>query len=114
LIEGLNGERLKLRREMRTRATPAAVGSLATALADRFAAAAASLAALESPPAAGSTQAALASSIVRARDAYRTLAAASTANDMAGSGAALKQVDAAEADVDTALEGFALLGYSPA
>jgi hypothetical protein len=114
LIEGLNGERLKLRREMRARATPAAVGSLATALADRFAVAAASLAVLESPPAAGSTQAALASSIVRARDAYRALAAASTAEGPADYGAALKQVNAAEADVDTALEGFALLGYSQA
>ena len=53
LIEGLNGERLKLRREMRIQATPAAVGGLATTLADRFAAAAASLAVLESPPVAG-------------------------------------------------------------
>jgi hypothetical protein len=112
LIEGLNGERLKLRREMRIQATPAAVGGLATTLADRFAAAAASLAVLESPPAAGPTQTALASSIVRARDAYRTLAAASTANGQAGYGTARAQVNTAEDGVDTALKGFALLGYS--
>jgi hypothetical protein len=114
LIEGLNGERLTLRREMRTHATPAAVGGFATTLADRFAVTAASLAALEPPPVAGPTQTALASSILRARDTYRTLAAASTAGDQAGYGAALKQVSAAEAGVDTALEGFALLGYSQA
>jgi len=44
VIDGLNGQRLKLRREMRIQATPAAVSGLATTLADRFAAAAASLA----------------------------------------------------------------------
>ncbi len=114
LIEGLNKQRLTLRREMRIRATPAAAGSLATALADRFATAAASLAVLESPPAAGPTQTALASSILRARDTYRALAAASTAENQAGYDAALEQVSAAEAGVDTALEGFALLGYSQA
>lgn len=112
LIEGLNGERLKLRREMRVQATPAAVRSLATTLGDRFAAAAASLAALESPPVAGPTQTALASSIVRARDAYRALAGASTVAGQAGYDAARAQVSTAEAGVDTALEGFALLGYS--
>jgi hypothetical protein len=114
LIEGLNEQRLTLRRAMRAHASPAAVGRFAATLADRFSAAAASLAALESPPAAGPTQTALASSIVRARDAYRALAAASTAEGPAGYGAARAQVNTAEAGVDTALEGFALLGYSPA
>jgi hypothetical protein len=112
LIEGLNAQRLTLRREMRTHATPAAVGQFASALADRFAAAAASLAALESPPVAGPIQTALASAILRARDTYRTLAAASTAAGQAGYPAALAQVNAAEAGVDRALEGFSLLGYS--
>jgi hypothetical protein len=114
LIEGLNEQRLTLRREMRAHASPAAVGRFAATLADRFSAAAASLAALEPPPVAGPTQTALASSIVRARDAYRALAAASTAEGPAGYGAARAQVNTAEAGVDTALEGFALLGYSPA
>jgi hypothetical protein len=112
LIEGLNRERLTLRHEMRAHATPAAVGGFATTLADRFAVTAGSLAALEPPPVAGPTQTALASSILRARDTYRALAAASTAGDQAGYEAALEQVSTAEAGVDTALEGFALLGYS--
>ncbi len=113
-IEGLNAQRLTLRREMRTHASPAAVGRFAATLADRFAAAAASLAALEPPPVAGPTQTALASSMLRARDTYRALAAASTAEDQASYDAALERVNAAEAGVDTALEGFALLGYSQA
>lgn len=111
LIEGLNKERLTLRGAMRIHPTPAAAGRFATTLADRLAAAAASLALLEAPPVAGPTQTALASSILRARDTYRTLAAASTATGQAGYPATLAQVDAAEAGVDTALEGFALLGY---
>lgn len=112
LIEGLNRERLTLRREMRAQPTPAAVGRFATSLADRFAAAASSLALLESSPVAGPTQTALASSILRARDTYRALAAASAAPGQVGYPAALLQVGAAEAGVDTALESFALLGYS--
>jgi hypothetical protein len=114
LIEGLNGERLTLRRAMRAHAAPIAVGRFASTLANRFASAAASLAVLEPPPVAGPTQTVLASSIVRARDTYRALAAASTAEDAAGYGVALERVNAAEAGVDTALEGFALLGYSQA
>jgi hypothetical protein len=114
LIEGLNEQRLTLRREMRTHASPATVGRFAATLADRFTAAAGSLAALEPPPVAGPTQTALASSMLRARDTYRALAAASAAEDQASYNAVLEQVSAAEAGVDTALEGFALLGYSQA
>jgi hypothetical protein len=112
LIEGLNSERLALRRAMQTNASPAAVGHLATTLADRFAAAAGSLEVLEPPPVAGAAQTALASAMLKARDTYTALAAASTAKDRAGYDAAPAQVAAAEAGVDTALEGFALLGYS--
>lgn len=112
LIEGLNRERLTLRREMRTHSTPTAAGRLATTLADRFAAAASSLALLEAPPVAGPTQTALANSILRARDTYRALAAASAAPEQVGYPAALAQVNVAEVGVDSALEGFALLGYS--
>lgn len=112
LIEGLNRERLTLRGEMRTHPTPAMVGRLAATLADRFAAAAASLALLEAPPVAGPMQAALANSMLQARDTYRSLSDASTAAGHAGYSTALAQVNAAEAGVNTALEGFALLGYS--
>jgi hypothetical protein len=51
---------------------------------------------------------------LRARDTYRALAAASTAENQASYDAALERVNAAETGVDTALEGFALLGYSQA
>ncbi len=112
LIEGLNRERLTLRGAMRTHPTPVAVGRFAATLADRFATTAASLALLEAPPVAGPMQAALASSMLHARDTYRSLSETSTATGGAGYSAALAQVNAAEAGVNTALEGFALLGYS--
>ena len=112
LIEALDRERLRLRSEIRRAAAPAAVGRLATALAGRFATAAASLAALEPPLAAGPAQAALASAILRGRDTYRTLAAAGTAGSLASYDAARRQVDDAEAGVDAGLESFALLGYN--
>ncbi len=112
VIEGLNTERLALRKEMLAHPTPVAVGRFATTLAGRFAAAAASLALLEAPPVAGPAQTALASTILRARDTYRALAAASAATERAGYQAALAQVNTAEAGVDTALENFSLLGYS--
>jgi hypothetical protein len=111
LIDGLNRERLTLRREMRLEATPAAVGNLATTLAGRFAAVATSLAVLEPPLAAGSAQAALAGAILRARDAYIALAAAAAAGSPARFLAARGEVDEAEASIDAALEGLALLGY---
>ena len=110
LIGGLDRERLTLRREMR--AQPSEVGALATALADRFASAAASLAALEPPLAASAAQAALASSLIGARDAYTALAAAAAGEGPLGYGGAEQQVDEAEAGVDAALESFALLGYN--
>lgn len=112
LIEELNRERLTLRGDMHTHPAPAAVGRFAATLADRFAAAASSLALLEAPPVAGPMQAALANSILHARDTYRSLSEASTAPEQADYSAALAQVNATEAGVNTALEGFALLGYS--
>jgi hypothetical protein len=111
LIGVLDGKRLTLRREIRRASTPAAVGRLATALADRFTTAAASLTALEPPLAAGPAQAALAGSILRAASTYKALAAAATAENVARYNAVRMQVDAAEIGVDTALESFALLGY---
>jgi hypothetical protein len=112
LIGVLDGKRLTLRGEMHRVSTPAEAARLATALAGRFATAAASLAALEPPLAAGPAQAALAGAMLHARDTYRTLAAAGTAESVASYDAARGQVDAAEAGVDAALESFALLGYN--
>jgi hypothetical protein len=111
LVGVLDRERLRLRREMSRGSTPAAMGRLATALADRFATAGASLAALEPPLAASQAQAALVRAMTRARDTYRALAAAATAESLARYDAARGLLDAAEAGVDTALENFALLGY---
>jgi hypothetical protein len=110
VVAALDSERLKLRREMRLSATPAALGALATSLAGRFAAAATSLGALEPPLVAASAQDALSKSIRSARDAYTALAAAGGG---AGGGEAAKaRVGEAEGKVDAALEGFALLGYA--
>jgi hypothetical protein len=112
LIGALDRERLLLRREMRQRGTPAAVGSLAGTLAERLAGTARSLSALEQPLAAGAAQAALVGSILEARDTYSALAGAATSESLDAYNLALGKVDRAEAGVDTALTGFALLGYS--
>jgi hypothetical protein len=114
LIASLDGERLKLRARMRTRATPIALSHLASTLAERFAAAAKSLSVLEPPPAVGATQAALANSIEGARGAYEALAAAALAGSPSGYAAAQAHVAQAESGVDAALQSFALLGYSQA
>jgi hypothetical protein len=114
LIGALDRQRVVLRGEMSRRATLATVQRLATRLADDFAAAAASLATLEAPLAAGQAQAALSGAILQARDAYASLGAAAQARDLSSYEAAQKRVYEAEADVDTALESFALLGYSHA
>lgn len=111
LIETLNTQRLTLRREMRALASATAARRLAGALADRFATAAVSLAELQPPRMVGPAQTDLAESILRARAAYTALAA-STAAGQTEYGAALKQVNAAEAGVNAALEDLALLGYS--
>jgi hypothetical protein len=108
LITALDGERLKLRREMHLRAS--AVVTLAARLARRYAGAAVSVAALEPPSAASAAQAALASALRAARSAYRALAAAGTSQ--ATEVDVQQRVQKAEAAVDSALENFALLGYN--
>ena len=113
LIVRLNADRLALRRQMTSSASPATVSGLATTLADHFASVVASLSVLEPPLVTGSAQATLAASIVRARDAYRSLATATATPGAVGYDAARAQVESAEAGVDRALEGFALLGYAP-
>jgi len=113
LIGKLDGKRLKLRALMRASSTPATLSHLAATLAERFAAAARSLSVLEPPLPVGSTQAALASAIVRARRAYEALSAAAPAGSSSSYTAAQANVEHAEAEVDTALQSFALLGYSP-
>jgi hypothetical protein len=113
-IAVLDRERVKLRQEIHVRATLAAVAPLATALADRFSNAAAAVSSLEPPIVASATQAALGNALVAARDAYTMLAAAAGTEEPEAYAAAKRQVEAAEAGVDTALESFALLGYNHA
>jgi hypothetical protein len=111
LVAGLDGERLKLRARMRARATPTALSHLASTLAERFAAAAKSLSALEPPLPVSATQTALVNSIAGARGAYEALATATLAGSPSGYTAAQAHVTQAESGVDTALQSFALLGY---
>lgn len=111
LIEGLNRERLTLRRQMHLDAASVAVRNLATMLAARFAGVATSLSVLESPLVAGPAQAALAGSILRARDAYAAIAAAAVAKNPARVATARGRVYEAETSINEALESLALLGY---
>jgi hypothetical protein len=110
-ITALDSERMRLRHQMSLRGTPAAIAGLATTLAARLTAAAASVQALQAPAVARAAQAALVAAIGRAHQSYGALAAAVEAEGSAGLPAAQKQVDSAEGGVDLSLETFALLGY---
>jgi hypothetical protein len=107
----LNVQRVAVRREMGTRATPATVQRLAARLAEAFASAGASLSALEPPLATHQAQTTLSDSISRAHEAYDALAAATGDESTARFAIARTQVYEAEASVNSALERFALLGY---
>jgi hypothetical protein len=113
-ISALNAQRLSLRGQMGPGATPLELQRLAGKLARAFAGAAATLSGLEPTLATGQAQSALSGAILRARAAYVALAAAAGQRNEARFAAARVQVDSAEAAVDTALEGFALLGYRAA
>lgn len=113
LIGTLDGERLPVRREMSLGKGPAAVHSLATAMAARLATTAASLVLLEPPLPAGAAQAALAAALLQARAAYTGLAAAAAGGNPVDYEPAELRVEQAEAGVNGALEGFALIGYGP-
>lgn len=111
-IGALDEQRVKLRSEMSSGVAPKTVQRLATRLAAGFAHTAASLLLLEQPSlAAGQEQAALSRSLLRARDAYTALAAAATSESPSRVAVAQKQVSEAEANINTVLESFALLGY---
>lgn len=110
-IGELNRERVGLRREMRPGASPLTTQRLATRLAAGFAHAAASLTLLAPSPTTVQAQTMLASSILRASEAYAALAAAATAESPSRAASAKRQVDETETGVNAVLEGFALLGY---
>jgi hypothetical protein len=111
LIEGLDAERLTLRREIRSSTAPERLSALASALARRFAAAVNSLTLFEAPQAASAAQAALVSAMQDARRGYGELSSAAAAEDSSAYGEADQNVQTAEARVDAALRNFALLGY---
>jgi hypothetical protein len=111
-ITALDQQRLGLRREMSQVAPSLTLQRQATRLAGVFAHAAESLSPLEPSLAVGRAQAALAASLGAARDAYAALAAAVGEGGPEGLAAARQRVYTAEAGIDTALEGFALLGYT--
>jgi hypothetical protein len=113
-IAALDQQRLVLRREMSQQASSLTLQRTAAHLASVFAHAAESISTLEPSLAAGRAQSALAASLVQARDAYTTFAAAVNEGGPAGLAAARQRVYEAEASVDSALEDFALLGYKQA
>jgi len=110
IVTGLDRERVALRRQMS--AHPGEVGALASALAGRFASAAALVTALEAPQPASAAQVALASALIAARSAYTALAATAAGEGADSPAGAEEQVDKAEAGVDGALASFELLGYN--
>lgn len=111
-VAKLDRERVKLRGEIHQRATLASVAPLASALATRFENASSSLSSLEAPQAASAAQTSLSSALMSAHAAYSTLATASAAESPEQYDAAQRQVEQAEAAVDSALESYALLGYA--
>jgi hypothetical protein len=113
-ISALNAKRLPLRAKLATGATPHAIELYAGRLAHAFAHAAASVSALQTTLATGQAQSALSGAVLKARAAYSGLASAAGSRSEASFAGARREVDEAEAAVNAALEGFALLGYRPA
>jgi hypothetical protein len=113
-ISTLNAQRATLRGQMGSGTSPQGLQRVAARLARAFAEAAGSLSGLETTLATGQAQSALSGAILRARAAYAALAAAAGARSEAGFATGRTQVERAEAAVDRALLGFALLGYKAA
>jgi hypothetical protein len=116
LLGNLQRQRLALREEMQMRNSPAQVATLAAALAQQFASAAASIRTLEPPQSADAAQAALAASLLHGHAAYQALAAAAASASSSQVDAAQARLSSAEAElaegeVDSSLENYALLGY---
>jgi hypothetical protein len=112
LVRSLDAERLAIRRQMRASSTPVALGALAGELAAHLDAAARSLAGIEAPLAVGDAQTALANAILGARDAYRAMASAAETELLSAYDESLVRAERSDDGIDSALETFALLGYS--
>jgi hypothetical protein len=111
VIKHLDRERVDLRRRLGDGASPDEVGGLADELAGGYNSAQASIATLEAPHAAAATQDALIHALKRGRDTYGELASAARDGDLVGYESARRDVEAAEDEVDLALEDYGLLGY---
>lgn len=112
LIDSLQRERTALRKALSQHPKQAAAAHLAGTLAERFSTATDDLNALTAPKAASAAASALASALVDSHAAYAALATAISKGSHDGYSAAMGRVDVAEASVDSALQRFALLGYS--
>jgi hypothetical protein len=110
-IATLDARRSVLRPQMSAHASAARLQKLAEDLAGAFAQAGASLGTLEPTAITGSAQSALASAVLQAHSAYRSLAQAAAGRDQATYSTARSQVENAELEVNSALQNFALLGY---
>jgi hypothetical protein len=113
-IRNLDLQRVELRKRLAGGVTPNGVALLANRLAGDFDAAQASIAKLEAPLAAAATQAALVHGLERGRDTYSELAQGAEDGDWARYELARQNVEAAEDEVNLALEGYGLLGYGGA
>jgi hypothetical protein len=111
-VSTLDRLRAELKRELRPDVTVATAQQLATELEQGFAAAAAALDRLHPSIAAEPVHAALTDAVRRAHDGYLALAAAIGERNVKQYEAAQKRIGRAEADVDSALGSFVLLGYS--
>jgi hypothetical protein len=114
VVTSLAAERARARKEMGSSDSAGRVGSAASTLAAHLSAAAASLAALESPPLVASAATALNGALQRAAAAYSSLSAAAAEESVSAYDSARDDVAAAEAQVNTALANFTLLGYGAA
>jgi hypothetical protein len=110
-VSTLDARRAALKRELGPDVTVAAARRLAAALAEGFAKAAAALDRLHPPAVAGPVHAVLTDATRRAHDGYLALVAAVDERDVTHYEAAQKDISRAEADVDSALASFVLLGY---
>ncbi|HTA05140.1 MAG TPA: hypothetical protein VK774_02155 [Solirubrobacteraceae bacterium] len=113
-IGTLDRLRVQLKGKLHPDVTVARAKRLASSLAGGFAAASDTLEQLQPAPAAQPVQGALADAVGRAHAGYVALGKAIGERDATGYLAAQKQVTRAEADVDSALGSFVLLGYDVA
>lgn len=111
-VSTLDGLRAALKRELTPDVSVSTAQRLATELAEGFASATGSLDRLHPSVVAEPVHAALTDAARRAHDGYVALAAAIGQRDVARYEAAQKAVAGAEADLDSALGSFVLLGYS--